>query len=222
MSIKTVRHRPYSPELAPCDFCLFLKLRGCDEGHWHAHIRGLEWGLPEVVGKVQQVHYSRRRLLRRGLEFHVCIINKGAHTKKRTGNLFNDPRWKIKLFVVAVVIVVGWFVFFYTTASQTFMGYWMPKFNSVLNVLLWLFTDLTFHGYHFDKHLIKSFVYTVIWFQVSLIQIICIQLYGFKYSYLIQIICTQLCGFKYSYQIRIICTQLYDFQYSYLIQIICT
>ena len=31
---------------------------------------------------VQQVHYSWRRLLRRGLEFHVCTINKSAHTKK--------------------------------------------------------------------------------------------------------------------------------------------
>ena len=31
------------------------------------------------------------RLLRRGLEFHVCTINKSAHTKK-SGNLFNDPR----------------------------------------------------------------------------------------------------------------------------------
>ena len=37
---------------------------------------------PEVVGTVQQVHCSRRRLLRRGLEFHVCTINKNAHTKK--------------------------------------------------------------------------------------------------------------------------------------------
>ena len=27
--IKTVRHPPYSAELAPCDFWLFLKLRGC-------------------------------------------------------------------------------------------------------------------------------------------------------------------------------------------------
>ena len=35
--------------------------------------------------------YSRRRLLRRRLEFHVCTINKSAHTKK-SGNLFNDPR----------------------------------------------------------------------------------------------------------------------------------
>ena len=39
--------------------------RGCDEGHWHAHTRGLPWGLPEVVGMVEQVHCSRKRLLRR-------------------------------------------------------------------------------------------------------------------------------------------------------------
>ena len=43
--------------------------------------RGLRWGLPEVVGTVQ-VHYSQRRLLRRGLEFHVSTINKSTHTKK--------------------------------------------------------------------------------------------------------------------------------------------
>ena len=29
MGIKTVPHRPYSPDLAPCDFCLFPKLRNC-------------------------------------------------------------------------------------------------------------------------------------------------------------------------------------------------
>ena len=29
MGIKAVPHRPSSPELAPCDFCLFPKLRGC-------------------------------------------------------------------------------------------------------------------------------------------------------------------------------------------------
>ena len=55
--------------------------RGCDEGHWHAQTRGLPWSLPEVVGTVQG-HCSRRRLLRRGLEFYVCTINKSAHTKK--------------------------------------------------------------------------------------------------------------------------------------------
>ena len=29
MGIKTVRYRPYSPDLAPCDFWLFPKFRGC-------------------------------------------------------------------------------------------------------------------------------------------------------------------------------------------------
>ena len=48
-----------------------------------AHKRGLRWGLPEVVGTVQPVNCSRRRLLWRArLEFYVCTINKSAHTKK--------------------------------------------------------------------------------------------------------------------------------------------
>ena len=53
---------------------------------------GLPWGLLEVVGTVEQGNCSRRRLLRRGLEFHACTINKSAHTKKKSGNLFNDLR----------------------------------------------------------------------------------------------------------------------------------
>ena len=55
MGIKTVRQPPYSPDLAPCGFWLFYKLRGCrhetiegmkGEGHWHAHTRRLQCGLP--------------------------------------------------------------------------------------------------------------------------------------------------------------------------------
>ena len=29
MGIQTVHHPSFSPDLAPCDFCLFPKLRGC-------------------------------------------------------------------------------------------------------------------------------------------------------------------------------------------------
>ena len=76
----------HSPDLAPCDFCLFPNLRWdervCDEGNWYGHTRGLPWGLPEVFGTRQQVHCNRRELLRRGLEFHECTINESAHTKK--------------------------------------------------------------------------------------------------------------------------------------------
>ena len=56
--------------------------RGCDEGHWHAHTRGLPWGLPEVVKTVQQVHCSWKRLLRRGLEFNACTLNKRSPYEK--------------------------------------------------------------------------------------------------------------------------------------------
>ena len=64
MGIKTVPHRPYSPDVGPCDFWLFPKLRGCcyetiEEMKeavtkvMDANTRGLPWGLPEVVGTVQ-------------------------------------------------------------------------------------------------------------------------------------------------------------------------
>ena len=101
MGIKTLPQPPYCQDFAPFDFWLFPKLtgyryetieeRGCDEGHWHPHTRGLPWGLAEIVGTVQQVHCSRRRLVRRWLEFLVCTINESVHTKK-CGNLFYDPR----------------------------------------------------------------------------------------------------------------------------------
>ena len=38
----------------------------------------------------KQVPVSRKRLLWRWLEFHVCTTYKSTHTKK-SGNLFNDP-----------------------------------------------------------------------------------------------------------------------------------
>ena len=39
---------------------------------------------------------SRRRLLRRGLEFHVCTINKSVYPKK-SGNLFADPHTQVRI-----------------------------------------------------------------------------------------------------------------------------
>ena len=96
MGIKTVAQPSYSPDLAPLTFGNSLSSEAvvmrqlmrwdCDEGHWHTNTRGLRWGLPEGVGMVQQVHCSRRILLRRGLEFHVCTINKSVHKKKSLEN----------------------------------------------------------------------------------------------------------------------------------------
>ena len=78
MGLKTVPQPPYSPDLAPWDFWLFPKLRGCRyeiiEEIKVAVTKVIDTftlGLPEIVGTVQQVNCSRRRLLRRWLEFHV-------------------------------------------------------------------------------------------------------------------------------------------------------
>ena len=83
----------YSPDLAPSDFWLFPKLR---DGHYE-RIEEMKEAVTKVIDTLTQedfdgasrscwigtkVHCSRRRLLRRGLEFHVCTISKSAHTKK--------------------------------------------------------------------------------------------------------------------------------------------
>ena len=94
MGIKTVPQSPYNPDLPPCDFWLFPKLRGC----CYETIEEIKEAVTKVIDMltqedlhgalqklfvtVQQVHCSRRRLLPRGLDFHMCTINKGAHTKK--------------------------------------------------------------------------------------------------------------------------------------------
>ena len=102
MGIKTVLQPPYSRDLAPCDFWLFPKLKEKLRGYRYETIEEMKeavtkvidtftqedfhWGLSEVVGMVQ-VHCSRRRLLRRGLVFHKCTINKSGPTKKKVWKL---------------------------------------------------------------------------------------------------------------------------------------
>ena len=51
MGIKTVPHPPYSPDLAPCDFCLFPKLRGC---HYET-IEKMSEAVMKVIDTLTQV-----------------------------------------------------------------------------------------------------------------------------------------------------------------------
>ena len=95
MDIKTVPHPPYCSDLAPCDIWLFPKLKGDCR---YETIEEMKEAVTKVIDtltqvefhgafqklleRYKQVHCSRSRLLRRGLEFHVCTINKSAHTEK--------------------------------------------------------------------------------------------------------------------------------------------
>ena len=63
MSIKTVRHRPYNPDLAPCDFCLFLKLKG-----WrYETIKDMKETVTKVIDTLTQkdFHGAFQKLLKR-------------------------------------------------------------------------------------------------------------------------------------------------------------
>ena len=55
MDIKTVPHRPYSPELAPCNFCLFPKLRGCR----YETIEEMKEAVAKVIDTLTQKDFHR-------------------------------------------------------------------------------------------------------------------------------------------------------------------
>ena len=121
-----------SPQIHHCHR-LFDQDGHCDEGHWHAHTRGLPWGLPEVIGTVQQLHCIRRRLLRRGLEFHVCTINKSAHTKKslETYLMILVLYFHNKYFIVAMAFFlycINWTSFI---AKNVLSMYWILSMSGI-------------------------------------------------------------------------------------------
>ena len=138
MGIQTVPRLPYSPDLAPCDILLFPKLRGCRyetiEEMKEAVTKVIDTlteVVPEVVGTVQQVHCSWRRLLRRGLEFHVCTINKSAHTKKSL------ETYLIILVHINLFVSIGC-GFLFSSENVCFMTVYISRQNSVRMPQDWL------------------------------------------------------------------------------------
>ena len=63
MGIKTVSQQPYSPDVAPCDFWLFPKLRGCR----YETIEELKEAMTKVIDKLTQedFHWTLQKLLER-------------------------------------------------------------------------------------------------------------------------------------------------------------
>ena len=110
MGTKTVLQPPYSPDLAPCDFCLFSKLTDC---HYETTDE-----MTEAVTKVIDTHTLEdfyrafQKLLERynkcitaggdyfeGDSNFVCVLSIKVSIRKKSGNLFNDPRMMETLFL---------------------------------------------------------------------------------------------------------------------------
>ena len=68
MGINTVPHRPYSADLAPCDFWLFPKLRGC----FYETIEEIKEAVTKVIDTLTQedFHGAFQKLLER---YNKCI-----------------------------------------------------------------------------------------------------------------------------------------------------
>ena len=65
MAIKTVRHPPYSPDVAPCDFCLFPKLKEKLRGCRYETIEEMKEAVTKVIDTLTQedFHEAFRKLL---------------------------------------------------------------------------------------------------------------------------------------------------------------
>ena len=103
MGIKTVPHLLYSPDLAPCDFCLFPKLRGCR----YETIEEMKEAVTKVIDMLTQeeFHEAFQQLLEwynkyiaaggdyyEGDKSFMCVLSIKVPIRKTSGNLFNDPR----------------------------------------------------------------------------------------------------------------------------------
>ena len=111
MGIKTVPHHPYHRDLAPCDFWLFPKLRGC---HYETTEEMKESVMKVIDMLTQEDLYGAFQKL---LEwYNKCIAAGGDYSKgdlsfmyvlsikvpirKMSGNLFNDPHMYIYIYII--------------------------------------------------------------------------------------------------------------------------
>ena len=73
MDIKTVPHPPYSPDLAPSDFCLFPKLRGCR----YERIEEMKEAVTKVIDTLTQEDFDGA--FQKLLERYKCITTGGDY-----------------------------------------------------------------------------------------------------------------------------------------------
>ena len=102
MGIKTVPHPPYNPDLAPCDFWLFPKLKGCR----YETIEEMKEAVTKVIDTLTQedFHEAFQKLLElyksvaAGGDYFerdsifMCVLSIKVPIRKKSGNLSYAPR----------------------------------------------------------------------------------------------------------------------------------
>ena len=76
MGIKTVPHPPYSPDIAPCNFCLFPKLRGCR----YKTTEEIKEALTKLIDT--HTHENFHGALQKLLERYKCIAAGGDYFER--------------------------------------------------------------------------------------------------------------------------------------------
>ena len=78
MGIKTVPQPPYSPDLAPCDFWLFPKLKEKLRGCRYETIEEMKEAVTKVIDTLTQedIHGALQKLLER---YNKCIATRGDY-----------------------------------------------------------------------------------------------------------------------------------------------
>ena len=74
MGMNTVPHSPYSPDIAPCDFCLFPKLRGCR----YETIEEMNEAVTKVIDTLTQEDFQRA-LQKLSERYNKCIAARGDY-----------------------------------------------------------------------------------------------------------------------------------------------
>ena len=116
MCIKTVP--PYIPDLDPCDFCLFPNLKSC---HYET-IEEMKEAVTKIIdtltqeefhGTFQKLFERLRKCIAAGGNYFegdlsfMCVLSMKVPIRKKSGNLFNDPRIYIYIYTVTVLSLVN-------------------------------------------------------------------------------------------------------------------
>ena len=121
MGIKTVPQPPYSPDLAPCDFLLFPKFRGCR----YETIEEMKEAVTKVIDTLTQEDFYQKLLERynkciatggdyfEGDSSFMCVLSIKVPIRKKSRNLFNDPRMfnSHLLFIILVLYPTSFLLF---------------------------------------------------------------------------------------------------------------